>query len=49
MRDSNEAGQPPHTPQRSDEREVTAPASDAGTWVRVADVVGWAEDVHHRW
>lgn len=22
---------------------------DAGTWVRVADVVGWAEDVHHRW
>ena len=22
---------------------------DAGAWVRVADVVGWAEDVHHRW
>ncbi|WP_110183184.1 DUF2804 domain-containing protein [Nocardioides solisilvae] len=22
---------------------------DAGVWVRVADVVGWAEDVHNRW
>jgi hypothetical protein len=22
---------------------------DAGTWVRVQDVVGWAEDVHNRW
>ena len=22
---------------------------DAGAWVRVADVVGWAEDVDHRW
>lgn len=22
---------------------------DTGAWVRVADVVGWAEDVHNRW
>lgn len=22
---------------------------DSGTWVRVEDVVGWAEDVHNRW
>lgn len=22
---------------------------DTGTWVRVEDVVGWAEDVHNRW
>ena len=22
---------------------------ETGTWVRVADVVGWAEDVHNRW
>ncbi len=22
---------------------------DSGEWVRVADVTGWAEDVHNRW
>ncbi|WP_238993557.1 DUF2804 domain-containing protein [Nocardioides caldifontis] len=22
---------------------------DTGSWVRVEDVVGWAEEVHNRW
>ena len=48
MRDSNEAGQPPHTPHRPDEREITAPVSLTRPDGRLnPDAVGWTRTPLH--
>ncbi len=48
MRDSNEAGQPPHTPHRPDEREINAPFSltrSDGRLTKISDELVWTDDV----